>query len=140
MCNDFPKTNYLKEQMMASGDRQRTWFPEMLEILRAEWRPDLPWDELIALRDRLEETLRYIRKSRNLKPVKTSTVCPKCGKQLVQGGGPVSVRAAILAVKRFGIAPDEEVKSMERGWSKYRKETAVDLYGKPSHGNVVEAP
>ncbi len=61
---------------MASGDRQRTWFPEMLEILRAEWRPDLSWDELITLRNRLDETLRGIRKSRNLQPVKTSI--PPC--------------------------------------------------------------
>ncbi len=123
---------------MASGDRQRTWFPEMIEILRAEWRPDLSSGELIALRDRLDETLQDIRQSRDLQPVKCSTRCSCCGKRLVQGGGSVSVRAAILAVQRFGIAPSEEVRPVERAWARYRKETGADLYGKPPHGAEAE--
>ena len=32
---------------MPAGDPQRTWFPEMLEILRARWRAGLPFAELI---------------------------------------------------------------------------------------------
>jgi len=28
---------------MASGDRQRTWFPEMIDALRAGWRADMSW-------------------------------------------------------------------------------------------------
>ncbi len=115
---------------MASGDRQRTWFPEMVELLRAEWRPELSWDELIALRDRVDGMMKEIRRSRNLKPVISKTLCSCCGKPLQQGGGHVSVRAMILAVKRFGIAPQEEVKVVERGWNKHRRKTGLDLYGR----------
>ena len=123
---------------MASGDRQRTWFPKMVELLRAECQPELSWEELIALCDLLDGMLQEIRKSRNLQPVVSSTLCPKCNKPLIQGAGSVSVRAMILAVKRFGIAPEEEVKLVERGWSRHRRETGVDLYGKSPHRNGVE--
>ena len=51
---------------MASGDRQRTWFPEMVEVLRADWRPEMSWAEIIALRDQLDKMLKGIRNSRNL--------------------------------------------------------------------------
>ncbi|MFI5396824.1 MAG: hypothetical protein ACHQ9S_14910 [Candidatus Binatia bacterium] len=29
---------------MPAGDRQRTWFPEMVEVLRAEWCAEMSWD------------------------------------------------------------------------------------------------
>src|SRR5450756_1782745 len=70
---------------MASGDRQRTWFPEMVEVLRADWRPEMSWAEIIALRDQLDDMLKGIRKSRNLQPVTTSTLCPCCNEPMVQG-------------------------------------------------------
>ena len=88
---------------MPSGDRQRTWFPEMIELIRTEWRPDSSWDEFIALRDRVDALMKDIRRSRNLKPVVSKTRCSQCGRPLVQGGGHVSVRAMIPAAKRFGI-------------------------------------
>src|SRR5450759_2902619 len=49
---------------MPAGDRQRTWFPEMVEALRAEWRAEMSWDDLIALRDRLDGMLQHIRADR----------------------------------------------------------------------------
>ncbi len=115
---------------MASGDRQRTWFPEMVELLRTEWRPDLTWKELIALRDRVDAMMKEIRTSRDLQPVVSKTPCPKCGRPLVQGGGHVSVRAMILAVKRFEIAPQDEVKAVEKRWNRHRWQTGLDLYGR----------
>ena len=115
---------------MASGDRQRTWFPEMVDLLRTERRPDLTWKELIALRDRVDGLMKDIRKTRDLKPVVSKTPCPKCGRPLIQGGGHVSVRAMILAVKRFGIASHEEVKVVERGWNRHRRQTGLDLHGR----------
>ncbi len=98
---------------MASGDRQRTWFPEMVDLLRGEWRSDTSWDEIIALRDRVDDLLQHIRTSRKLEPVVSSKLCSRCGKPLVQGGGKISVRAMILSIKRFEIAPQDEVKLVE---------------------------
>lgn len=115
---------------MASGDRQRTWFPEMIDVLRAAWHPEISLVTIIALRDQLDDMLMGIRKSRNLLPVTTSKRCPRCNKPMVQGGGSVSVRATILALNRFGIAPMEDTKLLEKTWNKHRRETGVDKNGK----------
>jgi len=53
---------------MAAGDASRTWFSEMVETLRREWKPDMLWEEIIALRDRLDAMLQQIRLSRGIRP------------------------------------------------------------------------
>jgi len=50
-----------------SGDAQRTWFPEMVVRLRAEWQAGMSMLELISLRDELEGMLHRIRGSRNIR-------------------------------------------------------------------------
>ena len=115
---------------MPAGDRQRTWFPEMVETLRAEWKPQMSWEDLIALCDRLDSMLQHIRHSRNITPATTSMLCPCCGGPMVQRAGSVSVRATILALGRFGIAPEAEVKLLEKRWKKYRESTGCDRHGK----------
>jgi hypothetical protein len=47
----------LQWSTMPYGDAQRTWFPEMLDILRGRWRADLSFSEMIALRDELDAML-----------------------------------------------------------------------------------
>jgi len=42
------------------------------------------------------------------------------------------VRATILALARFGMAPEAEVKALEKRWKKYRQATGCDLDGKPN--------
>jgi len=51
---------------MPSGDAQRTWFPEMIAVLRREWDSSMSLTELIALRDRLDAMLQAIRSTRNI--------------------------------------------------------------------------
>ncbi len=51
---------------MPSGDAQRTWFPEMIAVLRREWDSSMGFTELIALRDRLDAMLQAIRSTRNI--------------------------------------------------------------------------
>jgi hypothetical protein len=53
---------------MAAGDASRTWFSEMVETLRREWKPEMPWEEVIALRGRLDAMLKEIRFSRGIRP------------------------------------------------------------------------
>ena len=115
---------------MPAGDAQRTWFPEMVEVLRTAWRAEMSWNDLIALRDRLDSMLQHIRHARNITRATTSTRCPCCGGPMVQGAASVSVRATILAVGRFAIAPESEVKLLEKRWKEYRETTGCDLHGK----------
>jgi hypothetical protein len=112
---------------MPSGDAQRTWFPKMVEMLRDEWTQDMSMKELIALRDRLDAQLQSIRSTIPRKPLRQK--CPHCGAPMYGGSAHISVRARILSLKRFGIAGDDVVKSLERSWKSYRATNRLDLYG-----------
>jgi len=49
---------------MASGDASHTWFSEMVETLRQEWKSELSWEQVFTLRDHLDAMLQEIRISR----------------------------------------------------------------------------
>jgi hypothetical protein len=46
---------------MAAGDASRTWFSEMVETRRQEWTSEMSWEQVFALRDRLNSMLHEIR-------------------------------------------------------------------------------
>ena len=113
---------------MPSGNAHRTWFPEMVEALRTEWHAGLSFDELIDLRDELDAMLHRIRSEGHVRPPVFK--CPRCG-HVGEGAEPhVTVRAMILSLVRFGIAPAEPVNTLEKGWAAYRKQKGLDLCGK----------
>jgi len=112
---------------MPSGDAQRQWFPEMIEILRRQWKTGLSWDELTRFTAHLDATLQQIRKDRNIIP--PMCTCSKCGVYGRSSFGRISINATILAAGRFGIASQLEVKELSNRWKKYRKEHGLDNYG-----------
>ena len=113
---------------MASGDASRTWFPEMVDALREQWRLEMSPDDLIALAARLDGMLQKIRVERNIQPPMMR--CPHCGQR---GRSPVmrvSVRTVLFALGRFGLAPSTVVKESDRLWKKHRLANGLDRYGK----------
>ena len=117
---------------MPSGDAQRTWFPEMVVRLRAEWQAGMSMPALISLRDELEGMLHRIRVGRNIQtPIIT---CRRCGMTGPAAGPHVSVRALILALGRFEIAPKDETRAMEKAWTEHRKQHRLSIEGKVSAG------
>ena len=112
---------------MASGDSGRTWFPELVDELRASWRHDLSWPAIIDLRDRLQAMVEQIIVTRGIKRAKVR--CFHCGH--VGPGAPpvVSVRAVILALQRFGIEPEDAIRRLDKAWAKHRAENHLDLRG-----------
>jgi hypothetical protein len=113
---------------MASGDAQRTWFPEMIVRLRSEWHEAVSMPALISLRDELDGMLQRIRTGRNIQtPIIT---CRRCGKTGPAAEPHVSVRALILAVARFGIASKDQTRALEKAWADYRKQHGLDIEGK----------
>ena len=117
---------------MASGDPQRTWFPEMIQKLRLEWHESMTIPDLIALCDPLDSMLHEIRSTRNIRsPI---VKCPKCGKVGPAAERHVSVRAMILSLSRFNIVDPERVKMLEKKWAVYRQENGLNLYGKADSG------
>ena len=113
---------------MAAGDAQRVWFPEMIARLRFQWHQGMSFDAIIELRDELDTKLQQIRSERHIRS--PAFRCPWCG-HVGEGTEPhVSVRAMILSLTRFGIAPAEQAYTVEKGWAAYRKQIGLDLYGK----------
>ena len=115
---------------MASGDRSRTWFPEMVDRLRRSWADDLGIGDLISLAAGLDQQLHAIRKSRDIKP--PIILCRKCGKRGPAKDTRVSVRATILAARRFGIIGPDDASRLERLWKRHRAQCNLDLYGAPA--------
>ena len=115
---------------MASGDAQRTWFPEMVVRLRAEWHEGMSIPALIGLRDELDGALHRIRTGRNIKtPIIT---CRRCGRTGPAAEPHVSVLALILALARFEIASKDQTRALEKEWAAYRKQHRLDVAGKAS--------
>ena len=113
---------------MPSGDAQRTWFPEMVVRLRAEWREGMSIPALIGLRDGLDEMLCRIRAERNIQtPI---IACRRCGMTGHAAEPRVSVRALILALARFEIASKDQARALEKEWAAYRKAHRLDIEGK----------
>jgi len=83
---------------------------------------------LIDLRDKLDDILYEIRRCKNIQtPIFT---CRECGYTAQAPEPRVSVRAMILALARFGIAPKEQVRTLEKEWAKYRLQHQLDIEGK----------
>lgn len=113
---------------MPSGDAQRQWFPEMIEMLRQQWHPGLSLAGLALLAARLDTMLQQIRKDRNIIP--PIFTCPKCGERERSSFGRITVNAAILAAGRFRVASEADTKELSKRWKKYRKEHDLDHYGR----------
>ena len=128
----------LRWRRNGAGDAQRTWFPEMVEILRARWNFGLAFAELIELRDELDAMLHQIRAERRIRPPVIK--CPRCGHVGEAAEADITVRAMILSVGRFGMAPTEEAKKLEKRWAAYRKQNGLDLYGKAAERAAAGVP
>jgi hypothetical protein len=117
---------------MPTGDAQRTWFPEMVVRLRAEWQAGMSMPALINLRDELDGMLHRIRTGRKIQtPIIT---CRTCGMTGPAAEPHVSVRALILALARFEIVSKDETRAIENAWAAYRKQHGLGIEGKVSAG------
>lgn len=114
---------------MPAGDAQRTWFPEMVETLRARWHHSMSIPELIGLRGQLDSMLQSIRSDRDILP--PLMYCRHCKSRHRAAPPRVSVRALILALARFGIASLDESRALEKCWKGCRQSQQLDLYGQP---------
>ena len=114
---------------MLVGDSQKIWFPEVIDHLRSQWQPDMSFDRIVILRDELEATLQHIRSKRRIRSPRSK--CPQCGKS-VESVPHVSVRAMILSLHKFTIAPAEQAYTLEKSWAVHRREHQLDLYGQPA--------
>ncbi|NDJ14565.1 MAG: hypothetical protein EBY17_25775 [Acidobacteriia bacterium] len=97
----------------------------------------MSFDALISLRDDLDAMLQRLRLEGNISSPVFS--CRDCGYVGPAATPHVSVRAMVLSLARFGIAPAEQVRALEKRWAGYRKQNELDLYGKQTASPPVEA-
>jgi hypothetical protein len=115
---------------MTAGDRSRIWFPEIVDMLRIQWRQDLSWQSVVELRDLLQNMLDEIRQSRGILPPVIR--CRWCGHVGPAKPPAISVRAMLISVRRFGIDTIEAIEKREREWERYRRKNKLDLHGRVS--------
>jgi len=113
---------------MPKGDAQRVWFLRCLRGYRGngEKRHRSPRSSSCAIfwipcctRSGPKDTF-----------LRLSSLAPNADSATRWQSPRVSVRAMILAARRFGIAPPAKIKALERQWSKYRDQQGLDLYGR----------
>ena len=113
---------------MPAGERSQVWYPELVALLRAEWRSDLPWEAVVQLRNRLQSQLNAVRAQRSILPPIMHG--PHCGATGREAPPVISVRAMLLGLGRFEIAAQELARQRERAWAWYRREHNLDLVGR----------
>ena len=97
---------------MPTGERSQVWYPSVVALLRAGWHSGITLPEVIALRRALQAELNGYRSRRGILP--PTFRCWKCG-SVTPGKPPlISVRALLLALRRFGIESDDRVRKRER--------------------------
>jgi hypothetical protein len=122
---------------MPAGERNQVWFPEIVDMLRLQWRQDLSWQSVVELRDLLQNKLDEIRESHGILPPVTR--CPSCGHIGPAKPPVISVRAMLISVRRFGIGAIEATKKREHDWERHRRENKLDLLGRLSEGGAPDS-
>ena len=115
---------------MAAGDAQRAWFPEMMSELKKTWNPQMSWEECADLCQKMTFYRESIWNDQKIKPARIW--CTNC-KQYHDSRPPsISIRSMLFALKKLNVIDDDELKALDKSWKKYRKESNLDAYGKPS--------
>ena len=115
---------------MAAGDAQRAWFPEMLAELKETWNHQMSWEGCADLSQKMTIFRESIWKNRNIKPARTW--CPNCKEYHHSRPPEISIRSMLFALKKINVIDHDEFKELDKSWKKYRKESNLDAYGKPS--------
>jgi hypothetical protein len=114
---------------MPKGERSQVWYPELVDALRAAWRPDLTWDSIVRLRDQLQVIIDDLRHRRGIEP--PTILCRNCGHRGPAAQPTITVRAMLISVGRFGIEPLETARKRERDWARHRVLHDLNLIGRP---------
>ncbi len=122
---------------MAAGDSTRAWFPEMLETLKKEWNSSLTWEKFGALCERLSEDRNKIQKQRAIKGPRM--FCRHCNEVHEMELGTVTIRSGLFALKKVGLLTDEELKTLDGDWRRYRARHRLDGCARKKADQRLEA-
>ena len=113
---------------MSTGQAHTTWFPELKQLLQANWNTNLTIPEQFELVTGLNNKLNQIRTERNIQP--PMMWCPNCQERHRSRFMDVSITAVYFALKRFDMCSENEFNELRKKWKIYSKEKNLDIYGK----------
>ena len=113
---------------MSTGQAHTTWFPELKQLLQANWNTNLTIPEQFELVTGLNNKLNQIRAERNIQP--PMMLCPNCQERHRSRFMDVSITAVYFALKRFDMCSENEFNELRKKWKIYSKEKNLDIYGK----------
>ena len=122
---------------MPRGQSHTTWFSELKDILKQEWKDNLSIQEHFELMKILNVKLMEIRKTLNVKP--PMFWCRNCKKRHEGKLIMVTLTSMYYALERFEICSHEKHLELKRNWRKYSKEHSIDIHGqsKKEHKSII---
>lgn len=105
-----------------------TWYREVVAELRDAWKPSLSWEEVIALRASLQQSVTRLAALRREQRGRVSPTCAQCGGHMVSL---ITVRSVLFATRRFGLESTERLEILDQEWAKHRAANNLDACGEP---------
>lgn len=109
---------------MPAPNSSRTWLPEMLDALEREWNVSLSWEECGAICERMTELRTTLRRERGIK--NPHVWCRECNQLREMILAPLSIWSMLFALRKRGRLTDEELKSLDKTWQRYRRKNGLD--------------
>ena len=113
---------------MPAGQSFTTWFSELKNILKHQWKDDLSIQEHFELIEILNLKLTEIRDELNVKP--PIIRCKNCNAKHEGKLVMVTITSMYYALERFEICSHEKHLELKRNWRKYSKNNSIDIHGK----------
>jgi len=122
---------------MPSGQSYTTWFSELKDILKKEWKDNLSIQEHFDLMKRLNMKLVEIRKNFDVKP--PMIWCKNCNGRHKGKLAMVTITSMYFALERFEICSHEKHLELKRNWKKYSKVNSINIHGhsKKEHESIT---
>ena len=114
---------------MPSGQSHTTWFPELKNILRTQWKFSLNIQDHFDLMKILNDKLNKIRKELNV--TAPTFFCKHCNERHESKLQMVTITSMYFALERFEICTHKEHLELKRNWRKYSKQNLINIHGKP---------
>jgi hypothetical protein len=105
-----------------------TWYREVVAELRDSWKPSLSWEEVIALRASLQQSVTRLAALRREQRGRVSPTCSQCGGHMVSL---ITIRSVLFATRRFGLETTERLEILDQKWAEHRAANNLDGCGEP---------